>query len=222
MFRPEFAPERLSAENLQQLDAIQRQCTADILTMTTLAGCGHPGGSMSSLQSLLLLYANANIHASSPMAEGRDRIFVSHGHISPGTYSALAAYGFCDREEMLVSFRNFGSIFGGHVEMGVPGVEWNTGNLGQGLSAAVGSALGARLASASPAEDLRAPSGAAWLPASTCESGQAKGVRPAVSKAGRRRPRCSTSSPRSWGRRSRREPSASRTPRIAGLRIRPG
>jgi len=162
MFQLDFQPEHLSDTHISRLEEMRLQSTADILTMTTLAGCGHPGGSMSTLQSLLLLYANCRIEAAEPMAENRDRIFVSHGHISPGVYAALASFGFCDRDEALVTFRNFGSVFGGHVEMGVPGVEWNTGNLGQGLSAAVGAALGARLQTASPSQDLREQSGAAY------------------------------------------------------------
>jgi len=162
MFQLGFQPAHLSEQHISQFEKLRLRSTADILTMTTLAGCGHPGGSMSTLQSLLLLYANCRIEAAEPMAKNRDRIFVSHGHISPGVYSALASFGFCDREEALVTFRNFGSVFGGHVEMGVPGVEWNTGNLGQGLSAAVGAALGARLQSSSPDKDLREQTGSAY------------------------------------------------------------
>jgi transketolase len=162
MFQLGFQPPSLSEQHIAELEQLRLRSTADILTMTTLAGCGHPGGSMSTLQSLLLLYANCRIEASEPLAENRDRIFVSHGHISPGVYAALASFGFCDRDEALVTFRNFGSIFGGHIEMGVPGVEWNTGNLGQGLSAAVGAALGARLQNADPKKDLREQEGAAY------------------------------------------------------------
>jgi len=162
MLRLAYEPAQLSADHLSELDRLRVQACTDILTMTTLAGCGHPGGSMSSLDALLLIYANANVTADAPMDPLRDRVIVSHGHISPGTYSALAAFGFCDGEEAVRTFRLFGSIFGGHVEQGVPGVEWNSGNLGQGLSAAVGSALGARLASADPSKDLREQGGSAW------------------------------------------------------------
>jgi transketolase len=162
MFRLGFQPESLSEDHVAALEALRRQCTGDILTMTTLATCGHPGGSMSTLPALLMLYANAKVSAEAPLADDRDRIFISHGHVSPGTYAALSAYGYCDRRESIVTFRRFGSHFGGHVEMGVPGVEWNTGNLGQGLSAAVGSALGARLSVADPSKDLREQIGSAY------------------------------------------------------------
>ncbi len=162
MLRLGFEPDHLSADHIAALQRIRTEACGDILTMTTMAGCGHPGGSMSTLDALLTIYANANIHPDAPMDPDRDRVFVSHGHISPGWYSALAAYGFCDRDQAVREFRRFGSTFGGHVEMSVPGVEWNTGNLGQGLSAAVGSAIGARLAVADPTVDLREQPGFGW------------------------------------------------------------
>ena len=162
MLRTAYEPAQLSADHLSTLNRLRADACTDILSMTTLAGCGHPGGSMSTLDALLLIYANANVTADAPMHPLRDRVIVSHGHISPGTYSALAQFGFCDRDQAVREFRTFGSIFGGHVEQGVPGVEWNTGNLGQGLSAAVGSAIGARLASADPSKDLRDQDGFAW------------------------------------------------------------
>lgn len=155
MFHLGFEPETLSDDHLATLDRLRVEASTDILTMTTLANSGHPGGSMSTLPALLLLYANANITPETVLDPLRDRIFVSHGHISPGTYSALAAFGFCDRAQAITEFRRFGSAFSGHVEISVPGVEWNTGNLGQGLSAGVGAALAGRLWSADPARDLR-------------------------------------------------------------------
>ncbi len=145
MFRVGFAEPHLNAAHTDALDALRRQCAADIVTMTHLSGSGHPGGSLSSLHFLLTLYANLRHDRTSPLDPDRDRVFISHGHISPGTYSVLGAYGYFDREDAMVRFRRFGSPFGGHVEMGVPGVEWNTGNLGQGLSAGVGAALAARI-----------------------------------------------------------------------------
>jgi transketolase len=157
-----FAPERLSPAHVDELERLRVQAATDIIASTTLATCGHPGGSLSSLHALLLLYANCKVSSTSPMDPLRDRIFVSHGHISPGTYATLAAFGFCDRDEFVSRFRRFGSHFGGHVEQSVPGVEWNTGNLGQGLSAGVGSALAARLHQADPKVDLRKQEGAAW------------------------------------------------------------
>jgi transketolase len=116
-----------------------------ILTMTALAGSGHPGGSMSSLESYQVLYGYARLRASDTAWPARDRVFVSHGHTSPGVYCVLADNGFFELEDAVAHFRQAGSIFEGHVERSVPGVEWSSGNLGQGLSAGVGSAIAARV-----------------------------------------------------------------------------
>jgi transketolase len=113
--------------------------------MTTLAASGHPGGSMSSLETYQVLYGYARLRPQEPVWPERDRVIVSHGHTSPGVYVALADAGFFDLEDAVAHFRQAGSIFEGHVERSVPGVEWSSGNLGQGLSAGVGSAIAARL-----------------------------------------------------------------------------
>jgi len=139
------ATEQLSDEDLSALAELRRNCAGDIVRMTNLATCGHPGGSLSSLDFLLCVYASAALSGSAPRAPERDRVILSIGHISPATYSVLAAYGFCDRRDALLGFRLAGSPFSGHVEFGVPGVEWNTGNLGQGLSAGCAAALAAKL-----------------------------------------------------------------------------
>ncbi len=120
---------------------------AAILKATTIAGSGHPGGSMSSIDMLLALYEYANIGHQNFNQEVRDRIIISNGHISPGVYSALALNGFFDMNDFISQFRLAGSIFEGHVERDTPGVEWGSGNLGQGLSAGCGFALSSKLKS---------------------------------------------------------------------------
>jgi transketolase len=117
-----------------------------VLTATTVAASGHPGGSLSSMEMYTLLYGTARLRHLDPRWPGRDRIVISHGHTSPGAYCALAEAGFFDAAAVEAHFRQAGSVFEGHVERSVPGIEWSTGNLGQGLSAGVGLALGARLA----------------------------------------------------------------------------
>lgn len=134
----------ISGISIKRLREISRQCRGDILKMTYVANSGHPGGSMSSIDILVTLYSFANINPKEPWNDERDRIVVSHGHISPGVYSTLAAYGFVNREEVIAGFRHPASIFEGHITRGIPGVEWTTGNLGQGLSAGVGFALAAK------------------------------------------------------------------------------
>jgi len=100
---------------------------------------------MSSIEMYTVLHSCADIKPHEPRWPQRDRIVVSHGHTSPGVYAALAQAGFFDAEEFEAHFRQAGSVFEGHVERSVPGIEWSSGNLGQGLSAGVGMALGSRL-----------------------------------------------------------------------------
>ena len=140
-----FDAEKLDKESLEKLSELARLARGDILKMTTLAGSGHPGGSMSSIDFYLVLYSYANVDSRSPSDPNRDRIVISHGHTSPGVYAALGRVGFFPIEAAIATFRNAGSPFEGHVEKGIPGVEWNTGNLGQGLSAGCGFALGAKI-----------------------------------------------------------------------------
>lgn len=130
--------------DIGKLELLSNKCKGDILTMTTLAASGHPGGSISSLDVYLALYEFANVSAENRIAPARDRIVISHGHTSPGIYSVLGRNGFFDLEEAIAYFRKAGSIFEGHVEPDVPGIEWATGNLGQGLSAGIGFALAAK------------------------------------------------------------------------------
>lgn len=140
-----FDAEKLDSESLERLSKLSRLARADILKMTTLAGSGHPGGSMSSVDFYLVLYSYANVDPQSPSDPDRDRIVISHGHTSPGVYAALGRTGFFPIEAAIATFRKAGSPFEGHVEKGIPGVEWNTGNLGQGLSAGCGFALGSKI-----------------------------------------------------------------------------
>ncbi|MFH1009220.1 MAG: transketolase [Candidatus Latescibacterota bacterium] len=142
-----FQEHELSAGRIRWFQEQSRRAHGDILTMTTLSGCGHPGGSMSSVDIYLMLAACANVDPKNSCKPDRDRIVISHGHTSPGVYAAFGRLGFFELEEAIASFRRIGSIFEGHVEHGIPGIEWSTGNLGQGLSAGCGFALSGRLAS---------------------------------------------------------------------------
>jgi transketolase len=140
-----FSSAALSPELKAELAERRRTVAADIVRLVSLSASGHPGGSLSTLDALLVLYACANVDANAPHAPLRDRVVVSHGHVSPGVYGTLASFGFFDIEQAYRGFRRAGSVFGGHIENVVPGVEWNTGNLGQGLSAAAGFAMAARI-----------------------------------------------------------------------------
>ncbi len=140
-----FAVPEIDEASASALRERARLCRGAVLTMTALAASGHPGGSMSSMEMYLLLFHFARLRPQEPRWLRRDRVVVSHGHTSPGAYTALADAGFFDLEDAVAHFRQAGSIFEGHVEASVPGVEWSTGNLGQGLSAGVGMALAAKM-----------------------------------------------------------------------------
>lgn len=139
-----FDASSLSSELVASLADRRRQAAANALTLVTLANSGHPGGSLSTLDALMMIYQCANLDGKNPTDPNRDRVVVSHGHISPAVYSTLADAGYFDIEDAFVGFRRAGSAFGGHIEKEVPGVEWNTGNLGQGLSVGAGFAIGGR------------------------------------------------------------------------------
>lgn len=110
------------------------------------AKSGHPGGSLSIADTLTYLYfARLNVDPKNPKMPDRDRFVLSKGHCSPGLYSTLAHKGYFPVEE-LKTFRHIDSRLQGHPDMkGVPGVDMSTGSLGQGLSAACGMALSAKM-----------------------------------------------------------------------------
>lgn len=121
------------------------QFRKEILEILHLAGSGHPGGSLSAVEILTSLYFYKLRHnPQDPHWEDRDRLIVSKGHISAGVYVVLANAGYFPKEE-LKTYRKFGSRLQGHVHSKVPGVEFNTGSLGHGLSVANGIALGSKM-----------------------------------------------------------------------------
>jgi transketolase len=140
-----FKAARLDPSTSAALRETARKARGDILKMTTLAGSGHPGGSMSSIDLYLTLHALARIDPRAPDNPARDRIVISHGHTSPGVYAALGNLGFFPVDEAIAHFRQAGGPFEGHVERNLPGVDWSSGNLGQGLSAGCGMALASNI-----------------------------------------------------------------------------
>lgn len=131
--------------NIEELKARALQIRKEILIHLNLAGSGHPGGSLSAVEILVSLYSCKLRHnPQDPQWEGRDILIISKGHITPAIYTVLANYGYFPKDE-LKTFRKFGSRLQGHVHTNVPGVEFNTGSLGHGLSVANGIALGAKM-----------------------------------------------------------------------------
>ena len=117
-----------------------------IVTAVYNAKSGHPGGSLSAADIYTYLYfAEMNIDPKNPRKPGRDRFVLSKGHTAPGYYSTLANRGFFPVED-LPTLRHTGSYLQGHPNMNeIPGVDMSSGSLGQGISAAVGMALSAKL-----------------------------------------------------------------------------
>ncbi len=131
--------------DIEDLKRKAHQYRKDILEAVHRAGSGHPGGSLSAVEILLTLYEYQMRHRpGEPRWPDRDRLIVSKGHITPVVYVTLARQGYFPLEE-LRGFRTFGSRLQGHVHVKVPGIEFNTGSLGHGLSVANGIAMGARL-----------------------------------------------------------------------------
>jgi transketolase len=135
-----FDKERLTEDETSAFRELSRLAKGDIVTMTRLAGSGHPGGSISSLDVYLVLFSYANLSGAA-----RDSIIVSHGHTSPGLYATLARLGHLPPDEVTAFFRKAGTPFEGHVVKGIPFIDWSTGNLGQGLSTGCGFALASRM-----------------------------------------------------------------------------
>lgn len=110
------------------------------------AKSGHPGGSLSAADLFTFLYfEEMNIDPKNPKKEDRDRFVLSKGHTAPGLYSTLANRGYFPVED-LKTLRHVGSYLQGHPDMKhIPGVDMSSGSLGQGISAAVGMALAAKM-----------------------------------------------------------------------------
>lgn len=136
----------MSEYSVDQIENIANKMRLDVIEMTTAAGSGHPGGSLSSAEAVAALYFRVmNIDPANPLDPDRDRFVLSKGHAAPILYAALAERGFFPKEE-LVTLRKLGSRLQGHPSYGhLPGIEASTGSLGQGLSVACGMALASKL-----------------------------------------------------------------------------
>ena len=117
-----------------------------IIESTYSAKCGHPGGSLSAAEMFTYLYfKELNVDPTNPKWEDRDRFVLSKGHTAPGLYSTLALRGYFPAE-WLTTLRQTGSNLQGHPCMDhTPGIDQNTGSLGQGVSSAVGMAMFAKM-----------------------------------------------------------------------------
>ena len=131
---------------LEALPLKAREMRRDIIRMLTEAGSGHPGGSLSAIDLLTVLYFHIMNHdPGRPKWPDRDRLILSKGHGAPALYAALAHAGYFPRE-LLLTLRRLESPLQGHPDLRrLPGLEASTGSLGQGLSIGIGCALARRL-----------------------------------------------------------------------------
>ena len=129
-----------------ELQKMANEIRKDIVRAVHSAKSGHPGGSLSAADIFTYLYfEELNIDPKDPKKADRDRFVLSKGHVAPGYYAALAHRGYFPVEDLL-TLRHVGSYLQGHPDMKhIPGVDMSSGSLGQGISAAVGMALSAKL-----------------------------------------------------------------------------
>ena len=132
--------------NKLELQITANEVRKGIVTAVHSAKAGHPGGSLSAADIFTYLYfEEMNIDPKNPKKPDRDRFVLSKGHTAPGLYSVLAQRGYFPVED-LKTLRHLGSYLQGHPDMKhIPGVDMSSGSLGQGISAAVGMALSAKL-----------------------------------------------------------------------------
>ena len=132
--------------NKLELQKTANEVRKGIVTAVYSAKAGHPGGSLSAADLFTYLYfQEMNIDPKEPKKADRDRFVLSKGHTAPGLYSTLAQRGYFPVED-LKTLRHLGSYLQGHPDMKhIPGVDMSSGSLGQGISAAVGMALSAKM-----------------------------------------------------------------------------
>ena len=132
------------------LKSLIRPMRVDIIRMIEAAGSGHPGGSLSIIDILAVLYWKFLKHdPKKPGWAERDRLILSKGHACPALYAAMAYRGYFPKEQLL-TLRKLGSPLQGHPDrLRLPGVEFSGGSLGQGLSVGLGMALAAKTDKAS-------------------------------------------------------------------------
>ena len=135
--------------NVKELQAAAAEMRAMNLVSIYAAGSGHPGGTLSVMDLAAALYLRVLNHdPADPNWTERDRVFWSAGHKAPALYVALGRAGYFPLDDVVL-LRQLGSGFEGHPNwLKVPGVEISSGSLGQGLGAAVGSALAGSCAAA--------------------------------------------------------------------------
>ena len=136
----------MDSSEIKQLRILAARSRMGAILGTYHAKSGHPGGSLSAADIFTYLYfKEMNVDPKNPDMQDRDRFVLSKGHCCPALYATLALKGFFEWDE-LTKLRHVGAMLQGHPDMkGTPGIDMSTGSLGQGISAACGMALAAKL-----------------------------------------------------------------------------
>ena len=136
----------MDKSKLQELEIFATKVRMGVIEGTYNAKAGHPGGSLSIADVLTYLYnCEMKVDPKNPDDPKRDRLVLSKGHCAPALYAALALKGYFPTEE-IKSLRHLGALLQGHPDMkAIPGVDMSSGSLGQGISAACGMALSAKI-----------------------------------------------------------------------------
>ena len=136
----------MDKSKLQELKIFATKVRMGVIEGTYNAKAGHPGGSLSIADVLTYLYnVEMKVDPENPDDPKRDRLVLSKGHCAPALYAALALKGYFPTEE-IKSLRHLGALLQGHPDMkAIPGVDMSSGSLGQGISAACGMALSAKI-----------------------------------------------------------------------------
>ncbi len=135
----------IATNDIKILEEKAKTIRKHVVNMIFEAGSGHPGGSLSCVDIITVLYFHEmRFNPAEPDEADRDRFILSKGHAAPTLYATLAECGYFSVNELL-SLRKFGSLLQGHPDIAIPGVEASTGSLGQGLSISCGIALAAKI-----------------------------------------------------------------------------
>lgn len=128
----------LTPDYFSFLQSFTKSCRHTTISMLKNSQSGHPGGSLSCIDYLSLIYTSL-------ISQNGEKVVVSNGHISPAVYSVLAELGYISKEDVIENFRKIGSVFEGHITRHVDGILYGTGPLGVGASVAEGFALAEKL-----------------------------------------------------------------------------
>ena len=136
----------LTSQKISELQALAKKMRIDIITALHKVQTGHPGGSLSAVEILSVLYfSQMKVDCGTPDCPDRDRFVASKGHCAPVVYTTLCEKGYFAKDE-LGNLRQLGCMLQGHPDMKkVPGVDMSTGSLGLGLSVGIGMAMAAKM-----------------------------------------------------------------------------